>query len=225
MTSYVGREEVENQLWKSGIRSNVIMKQLLLVIDAYAYNVARKLSEPLEDVPADEFAELLPGEADTTAKVTRCVNCLRVKPWKPGFFVEKMSPTGFGTTCRYCTRLAREGPKDSRSTPGKTDRLYYCRKCDFRKPLEMFPEAKQEKPTIVSWCSYCIDTYGDPKNLHEKRRRWKCRFCGQVKDEDQFPEEKRVNPKIAAYCTWCDARHGGFAKKRSHELAQDDAQA
>jgi aspartate carbamoyltransferase regulatory subunit len=215
VTSYIGRDAVEDQLWKSGIRSNVIMKQLLQVIDAYAYNVARGMQEPLEDVPPDKFAHLLPGQGDTAAKVTRCITCERVKPWKQGFFVDKMNPTGFGVRCKYCIRVEKEGRKgNSRLTPGKTDRMYYCKKCDSRKPLEEFPEAKLEKPTIVSWCSWCIETYGDPRTERAKRS-WRCRYCEQVKDEDQFPEAKRENPRMAAYCLYCETRHGGlFSKKR-----------
>lgn len=60
MSSGVGREDVEQAIWLSGVRDRAVVNRLMRTIDAYVYHASRT-------VVADELARALP-EVTTTAR-------------------------------------------------------------------------------------------------------------------------------------------------------------
>lgn len=141
MTSRTSREDIENELWKAGIRSPAIMRKLLRSVDAYVY--AKNSPVITSDLP-----ELDPGEWDLAQEVTACISCGQVKDWNPYFHVDRSHPSGHRITCKICS--ARNNP----GIPGGSSG-WVCPKCRERKNPDMFGREKRESPRKPLPCLSC----------------------------------------------------------------------
>src|SRR5260370_4478339 len=107
MTSQVTREQVENELWKAGIRSTFTVARVMRAIDLYSLTVARRQSQFTLENPGTPFYWLTPGDWDKNGEVTCCVACGKTKKWAH-FHVDETHPSGHKVTCKPCRRKQTE---------------------------------------------------------------------------------------------------------------------
>lgn len=192
MTSIVSRDDVEAELWRAGIRDWVQVSRIMKIVDTYALTHARDYKRP-EDLPAEPWAHLAPGNWDAEARLTRCLGCSAVKSWDGNFTKDVGHITRHRIICKVC-----EGKAVVSDKPGK---LYLCRKCEKRKELAEFPAKKRLNPSVGCFCSSCEDEVAASKTFF-------CRRCKRNKLIGEFPPEKKANPAHPYPCLDCDAKFG-----------------
>lgn len=157
MTSTASKEEVENELWRAGIRSPQVMKRLLRVIDIYSVSVAHRMipaNAHNEQFLADPYYYLNPGQWDIDAGVTRCSVCFKVRKWSPYFHRNLDHPSGHQLSCKQCVRKERD-----KNPPLPVSAGWMCPVppvgCGSRKTPPEFPEEKRVNPRRPIPCLKC----------------------------------------------------------------------
>lgn len=96
MSSSVGREEVEQQIWQAGIRDLRTVNRLMRVIDAYVYHTARNLA-------TDMIARAQPEVIISTRKRTyKCIGDCRQAKLLEEFPEKKRLNPSIPSPCSYC---------------------------------------------------------------------------------------------------------------------------
>lgn len=102
MSSGIGREDVEQAIWLSGIRDRSAVSKLMRVIDGYVYHASRA-------VAANELARMMPEVATTARKRTyKCTgDCGQYKVLEEFPERKQLNPR-LPSPCSYCDdRLVR----------------------------------------------------------------------------------------------------------------------
>lgn len=154
MTSQVGWDDIESELWRLGgtkMRPGDIVRWRRM-INSYAIGLRQKYDVD-HWLPEVKTKRVTAAEADYPEG-------LRLACQKCGFegdaaehFYRKPSYTanyGFDHRCKACANLSR----DDTATPKGG---YLCRGCVTRKPLKEFPALKQRYPSKMVKCTACCD--------------------------------------------------------------------
>lgn len=96
MSSGIGREDVRQELWTSGIKDPRMLNRLMRVIDAYVYTASRS-------AVADEVARAMPEVTTSTRKRTyKCIGDCRQFKVLEEFPVRKQQNPKLPCACSYC---------------------------------------------------------------------------------------------------------------------------
>ena len=157
MTSQMGREELEDRLFRAGIRNPRMLKSLMRDIDVYAVGVAHKMipaNEHNDKFLADPYYFLDPGDWEPDAGVTRCQSCLKVRSWSPYFHQDKDHKSGHSVVCKSCLRRERD-----KNPPVPVAAGWMCPAppvgCGSRRTREEFPQEKKDNPRRQIPCLQC----------------------------------------------------------------------
>jgi hypothetical protein len=189
MSSAVSRDDVESEIWRTGVKSPHRIKQLMNVIDAYAFGMVRA-SKP-------ETNELLPGESDFAERKTRCDKCMVVKDWKY-FSADLRVKSGHKSRCMACCGPVRNVIPYSEGKRKHKDE-YLCRKGEHYLPIGEFDIIKTYDRAKPIWCIKCMETHG----IQEDHLRWPCPVCHKRRLPDEFPKEKRLHSRRDVTCLIC----------------------
>jgi hypothetical protein len=150
MTSQVSRADVLDALYLLGGKSKAHeVRKTMLAIDQYAATVADRMRQN-EQLAEDSYTYLKPGDTDINKGMRRCASCGKVRNLSGFFAKDSKCEYGRKLRCVVCR------PPAGWDEVGRTrqDR-YLCQKCETRKPLSHFPEAKQARPKLTMWCLAC----------------------------------------------------------------------
>ena len=164
MTSAVSKSDIEDELWKNGIRSKAAVSGIMRLIEIYAAGKAHAWQAPDVILPLP-VQELAPGESDAVRRVTRCISCGHIKKWKSNFPGRAGSPTGYGNRCKIC--ISDEKPLP----PGIPDDLFFpCRDSLHVPPGESLHASRfyRRSDTGTGFGYTCIDCQSRKRALDKQ---------------------------------------------------------
>lgn len=96
MGSGVSREDLEQQIWLSGVRDRQVVNRLMRTIDAYVYHAAR-------DLAASEISRAQPAVVTSSRKRTyRCTGTCRQLKALEEFPLRKQQNPKLPSACSWC---------------------------------------------------------------------------------------------------------------------------
>jgi hypothetical protein len=191
-------DDVEDSLWRSGIRSAATVDSILRLVRLYRMAAAR-----VPEAPPERCARCLrvtDGACKNCAAdaIFTCRSCgipksagefYRRHDLSAGYYRKCKNCHDRKDACRTCgTRWQAEHLQEGQCPPCRTGPpaptgRYLCRKCGGRKAIAEFPPVKQEDPSRQSWCSDCRDRYG-----RERVPTRTCPACRKRKPVTSYPE-------------------------------------
>lgn len=146
MTSAIGRDDIRDLAWKYGIKDPRQLNDLMRIVDAYAWTLARSMTRQEEEPEEEEKEKPPPRKRAAHLVMYLCRSC--GGRFTLGFFPEaKKTNPAIAADCVQCGG-------------GVHPKLYRCTgkgMCGQSKPLAEFPVRKQQDTSLRVPCSWCDD--------------------------------------------------------------------